>query len=225
MKIDLHVHTQGSDGISSLADIVKYAKLGGVDGVALCDHHTNTEEDNPEAHRVAAALAGEGIAAFIGVEYSTAQGHLLIFGVDVPSMAWGLYPEMQAVIDEVAALGGACVVPHPYKGYRYALGNGLADIHGLCGVETANGQCALKGDDVNYRAREAAERLGLAQTGGSDAHWAQAIGLTYTVFPGAVRDDHDLVDALRAGGFYPEEDKRRLAISRAIRTAKMGVLV
>ena len=223
MKIDLHSHTRGSDGVSAPAEIAAQALEAGLDGVALTDHHANVQGDNDEVYRVAEALRDVGVTPFIGVEYSTEQGHLLIFGVDVPREAWGRYPEMQAVIDDVNAMGGACVAAHPYKGYRRSLKDGIFSLSGLAAVEGLNGQCQVREAlvSVNDRARAAAEYLGLPATGGSDAHWARALGTVWTEFPGqTLEDDLDLVSALWAGNYYPvvgprvEAERQRLSARR-----------
>ena len=111
-RADLHSHTRGSDGTSTPAQIALAAKQAGLHILCLTDHHTN---ETDEVHKVADALRGVGVLPIIGCEYSTQQGHLLIYGIDVPAKAYGMYPDMQAVIDDVNALGGCCITPHPYK--------------------------------------------------------------------------------------------------------------
>jgi predicted metal-dependent phosphoesterase TrpH len=47
--------------------------------------------------------------------------------------------------------------------------------------------------------RELAERLGLPQTGGSDAHTPRTVGRAYTIFKSDSRDIEGVLDALRVG--------------------------
>ena len=54
-------------------------------------------------------------------------------------------------------------------------------------------------------AQEVAELGGRAGTGGSDAHSVNGLGKGVTVFPGDVRTQDDLLEALRAGEFFPVE--------------------
>lgn len=205
-KLDMHSHTRGSDGTGTPEEITEAAIDAGLDGLCLTDHHCNSPEDNAEVYRVADCLESAGIRAFIGVEYSTKQGHLLIYGIDVWSGSFGMYPNMQDVIDEVNGLGGACVAAHPYKGYRYSLQDRILNIKGLAAVEGMNGQCFVSHNELNRKAQRAAECMALPCTGGSDAHFVRSTGINYTVFPDVddIANDHELVLALQAGNFHPE---------------------
>lgn len=217
MKIDMHSHTRGSDGKGTPDQIAEVALDAGLDGLCLTDHHVNVPGDNDEVYRVAEAVEAAGVKAFIGVEYSTKQGHLLIYGIDVPLEAWGLYPQMQDVIDDVNAMGGACIAAHPYQGYRYSLQHKVKDIQGLAALEGINGKCLVKGDGNNAKAMKAAAEMGLPTTGGSDAHFARHTGIAYTEFERTIEDDLDLVAALKEGRFRPFVNEHVLA-------AEMGYL-
>jgi predicted metal-dependent phosphoesterase TrpH len=65
-------------------------------------------------------------------------------------------------------------------------------------VETLNGGSRANEDAA---ALALAERYGYKGIGGSDAHIVSHIARCVTRFPGDVRDDKDLVEALRAGEF------------------------
>lgn len=221
MRIDMHSHTRGSDGTSSPEEIAREAKEAGLDGLCLTDHHTNTVDDNREVYRVAAALEKVGVQPFIGVEYSTAMNHLLIFGIDVPNLAWGMYPDIQMVIDEVNDLGGACIVPHPFKGYARAAKGRVTKLKGLVAIEGFNGQVEVKDPSINALAREAAKKMGLPITGGSDAHWASMLGVCWTEFDRDVTDDLDLCEALREGNFTAVADQRRIGRKQKERMKKI----
>jgi len=81
MVIDLHVHSNMSDGTDTPAELARAAALGGVDVIGLCDH--DTMAGVPQATRAGAAC---GVAVLGGVEASTALGgvtvHLLGYGCD-----------------------------------------------------------------------------------------------------------------------------------------------
>lgn len=217
-RIDMHSHTKGSDGRGTPAQIALAAKKAGLDALCLTDHHTNL---TPEVEEVATALRNVGVLPILGVEYSTAQGHLLIFGVDVPSRAWGMYPPMQRVIDDVNALGGACVVPHPYKGYQRALREEVETVRGLAAVEVVNGQCEDERPETNRRALRSAEKMGIARCAGSDAHNPLDIGNAFTVFDDEIKTEGDFLAALKAGRFHPEVDpvRQKAREARAARAA------
>ncbi len=63
-------------------------------------------------------------------------------------------------------------------------------------VETLNGNTT---DEENDLARAVAERLGLPQTGGSDAHAPATLGVCQTALPHAPESIADLIALLRAG--------------------------
>ena len=219
-KVDLHSHTRGSDGRGTPAQIALAARRAGLDALCLTDHHTNT---TTEVAAVADALLAVGVHPILGTEYSTEQGHLLVFGLVVPPYRWGTYPEMQTVIDDVNRMGGACVVPHPFKGYKRALKEHLVKVRGLCGVEAINGQIGGPKDFQNASAAKAAKRMGVPTVGSSDAHDPDDIGRVYTEFDGHVRTTADLVTALRSGiGFRPMLNAKLPPRPRVVETVYAG---
>ena len=64
--------------------------------------------------------------------------------------------------------------------------------------EAGNGWVSSAQPIANQRAVQAAEKMGLAMTGGSDAHQPERIGTCYTEFAGKVRTTLDLVAALKS---------------------------
>lgn len=82
MKIDLHAHSNCSDGKESVEEVFRQAKLAGVDVLALTDH--DTTHGWPLA---AAAASAEGIGFVPGIEVTTRahvyspSGDLTKFGV------------------------------------------------------------------------------------------------------------------------------------------------
>ncbi len=97
MRIDLHTHSNRSDGTDSPAELVRHAKAAGLDGVALTDHDATEGWD--EAERAADEV---GIRLVKGIEISTqyegASVHLLGYEFD-PG-----YPPLVAELERV--LGG-----------------------------------------------------------------------------------------------------------------------
>ena len=69
---------------------------------------------------------------------------------------------------------------------------------GLRIVETMNGGSRGKEDDM---AKTMADELGYLGIGGSDAHIVSHIGRSATRFPAAIRNDGELIEALRAEEF------------------------
>ncbi|MGW3629041.1 PHP domain-containing protein [Streptomyces sp. NPDC005122] len=64
MRIDLHAHSNASDGTDSPADLVRNAAAAGLDVVALTDH------DTTRGHAAAAAALPEGLTLVAGAELS-----------------------------------------------------------------------------------------------------------------------------------------------------------
>lgn len=200
IRADLHSHTKGSDGKSEAPEIVEHAKAAGLDVLCLTDHHTS--EAN-ETHVVAEALWRAGITAIVGCEYSCHEGHLLVFGSKVPLGRWGMYPSMQAVIDEVNAEGGVCITPHPFIGFKRVLGRDLAKITGLVAVESLNGKGEVQYPTQNRQARDLAKKLGHKRVGGSDSHHATTLGLAVTLFHDVdtMLSQETFIEQLKSGKF------------------------
>ncbi|WP_363321823.1 PHP domain-containing protein [Methanohalophilus sp.] len=80
MLFDLHVHSCFSkDSDSDLDSILKWAKINGLDGLAICDH------DSVEGGVACSKRAEEldcDILVIPGIEVSSAEGHVLIIGVN-----------------------------------------------------------------------------------------------------------------------------------------------
>lgn len=76
MRIDLHAHSNASDGTDSPAELVRAAVAAGLDVVALTDHDTvaGWRSAADEVHRVNAA--GAGLTLVPGAELSCRAGHV-----------------------------------------------------------------------------------------------------------------------------------------------------
>ena len=74
LKIDLHVHSEYSDSVSSIDKILEAAEEKGLDGIAITDHGTL------DGWRRASKTNSE-IIIIPGVEIQTRQGHIQVLGV------------------------------------------------------------------------------------------------------------------------------------------------
>lgn len=202
MKIDMHTHTRGSDGVSSAAEIAAAAVKAGLDGICLTDHHKTYTAESLE---VAAACRGQGLRVFHGCEYSSLDGHVLVYGCNIEDLGLGSYAPMQAVLDAANAWGGVAIPSHPFAfGHnKYTLGTGVYRLRGLVALEGINGQCEVQMPKANGEARAAAVWMSLRMTGASDAHHARYVGCAYTEFDQDIRTDRDLVHALTYGTYRP----------------------
>ena len=74
MKIDMHVHTSRSyDCGLQLSAIIKKTKECGFNGFCIMDHNQIFDDIS-----FIESARKEGIMVFTGMEYSSAQGHLLL---------------------------------------------------------------------------------------------------------------------------------------------------
>jgi len=198
-RADIHMHTNLGDGTASPARVIAEAARRRLDVIAITDH------DHLEgARRVAELLAQSesSLGLITGIEVTTRQGHLLGLFVQRPikmlrSVEWS--------IDAIKEQGGMVIIPHPmgrlvpslsYKKIEELLSRGFA----IDGIEVYNPSPA------NRSQRQEVLKLnagwGLAQTGGSDAHFWQHIGSGYTTFAGKTVEDfrRALVEKTTAAG-------------------------
>lgn len=215
-KIDMHVHTKGSDGWGTPESIARYAVERGLDGLVITDHHRTI---TPESDAVAARCREAGLLVFRGCEYSTSEGHVLIYGVIAENLELPRYPEMQFVIDRVNEAGGVAIPAHPYHGYKYKLGDKLLDLEGIKAVEVRNGQNEVRAPWENDEAREVVKASEWASVGGSDAHDAKYVGVCFTEFKGTVRTEKQLLKALRQGKHVARRNNRAIRVLTRARMA------
>jgi len=221
-KLDLHIHTKGSDGFGTPKQIANSAVAAGLNGVCITDHHKTY---TPEGLKVAEACREAGLLVIHGCEYSTAQGHLLIYGVNVEDLRLGFYPEMQNVIDEVNRRGGVCVPSHPYKGYQRCLQDRVKKLKGVRAYEVANGQCCYQCPEINKKALAAVKAKRKLGTGGSDAHSPLDIGLTYTEFEGEITCEREFLNALKKGQYRAKTSRKKVSQRRRCYQARRAELI
>lgn len=185
-RYELHLHTAASpDSRTPPANIIQYAEKHNLDGVAITDH------DTMDGVAAVQDAAPDGLDVVPGVEITTAQGHLLAYGIDTPPDK-GV--SALTAIEQVHEQGGYTVLAHPFDPFRDHYRHDLDAIaDAVDGVEVLNARCPRH--TYNTRAREYAEYHGLERTGGSDAHLGFELGRVVTV------TDVPLLEAFEDGGF------------------------
>jgi hypothetical protein len=198
--IDLHVHSRLSeDNDADPEECIARAIGRGLQGIAFTEHYSYAASAaiEPLRERYRASLL-----VLRGVEFSAAEGHCLVFGVDTDRFP--RYAPVDELVRLVNERGGAVVPSHPYRGGS-GLGDRILSLPGIAAIEGHNG-CNAGG--FNRLALEAARRLGLPVTGGSDAHSPAEVGACFTVFRERVTAD-TLAALLRAGDYEAVDDGRR----------------
>lgn len=197
---DIHMHTNLGDGWASPARVIEEATRRGLRLIAITDH------DHVEgARRVEELLAQQNspLQMITGVEVSTRHGHLLGLFVNKAPKAMRSVEES---IDAIKAQGGLVIVPHPLGRLVPSLSRAKIDAllekgYVIDGIEMYNPSPANA--SMRPAVRAANQQWGLAETGGSDAHFWQHIGSAYTLFPGESPGDLRraiLERSVRAGG-------------------------
>jgi predicted metal-dependent phosphoesterase TrpH len=190
MLFDLHVHTCFSPcSQTNPLEILYRARQMGLDGVCFTDHHSRQA-----ANLIPEGPQEDGLVVLVGQEYATCQGDFLLFG-PLPELVSGM--SAPQLLEMVREAGGAAVAAHPCRSGR-SLDPELADSGLIQVIEGVNGRNLV---EENSLASHWGRKKGLGLVGGSDAHTLDELGSAGTEFTETIRDQSDLVRALKAGSF------------------------
>src|SRR3989338_8596346 len=222
-KIDLHIHTQASkDSDLSVDTIVKKLMELDFNGMCITDHDIFEKGCPVENYKY------DNFLILKGVEYSSADGHLLLYGVgDDSFMQMGKYQPAQKIIDTVTELGGVAIPSHPYldwwklvdrkdgipnppkEDFNRVMQDKLKTLNGLVAIESLNAALTRLQPDANERAQAVAKSIGLKEIGGSDAHKPFEIGCGGTLFEDTeISCMADLIFALKHTNYYPISEEK-----------------
>jgi hypothetical protein len=185
LKIDLHVHTNYSnDAKTTLDEVVQYAQKQGLDGVAITDHDTVLGARKLTRQKQLMIIPG--------IEVSSRQGHVLGLNIDEP-----IPPKLDIAqtSEKIRQLGGIAVIAHPSTVIKTGLGIRIISPSDIDAVEVINSS-SFPFSLSTYLARRLAQRLGLPQTAGSDAHYPKEIGSAFTRVEADSNPD-DIIEAIR----------------------------
>jgi predicted metal-dependent phosphoesterase TrpH len=190
LRIDPHVHTEDSyDADEPVERMLDRAAAVGLDGVVVTDHDAIRE-----SRRAAILAADYGLIGVVGVEVSTADGHLLALGVDERPPR---DEPLGETVEHVHDCGGVAVVPHPFQRSRHGARRDAiveADPDAL-EVYNAHTITGLR----NTQTRSFAREHHLPGVGGSDAHSAPVVGRAYTELRVREPTADGVLDAIRTG--------------------------
>jgi len=202
MILDLHNHSIVSDdGRAKVENYCQWIRKREIplDGFVLTEHR---QFDAVSDYR---KLEDEhGILILKASEVETDYGHVLVFGVNDDMRAAYDFTRidlpLSVVLRETERCGGIAVPCHPGRP-RVGLCahfEAKGPVDGVRLIETLNG--GSRGEE-DAAALALAEARGYRGIGGSDAHIVSQIARCVTRFPVEIRNDDDLVSALRAGDF------------------------
>lgn len=195
-RMDPHIHTLASDGISDVETILASAIATGLDAIGIADHE---RIDAAVAAREMALGRGLPIEVVVGEEVSTRGGHLVGLWLRKRIRPWHSLRDSIAMIHEQ---GGVAIIAHPLPPYPLCasersirkLMDEADPIFHPDGLEGFNPTTARM--RWSRKAAALAEELGIAAVAGSDAHSADRVGSAVTIFRG--RSAEDLRAALAA---------------------------
>lgn len=186
-KADLHIHSNHSDGIAKIPEIMEYvATATDLKVIAITDH--NTIEGALFAKELEEVY---GVEVIVGEEVSSSEGHIigLFLSEEIPA---GLTPA--ETIGRINDQGGIAIIPHPFsaRGVFGPFGGSafLATVSELAfhAVEVYNSVPYL-GWANRMAARMFTGGQGIAAVGGSDSHVLAGIGTGCTLFRGTTAAD------------------------------------
>lgn len=191
MRFDLHIHTSrhSLDGQMDPLALVRRAREVGLDGLVITEHDWLWTEPELEELRAAAP----GLVVLAGIEVTAREGHFLTYGVDNPfALPRGI--GVAELCREVHRQGGAVVAAHPFR-----WGQPFDDIlreekPELDGLELMSSNMDA---ECRQRAAQVHKDYALAGLGSSDAHREEVLAVCYTDFDFTIRNNADLVSAIR----------------------------
>jgi predicted metal-dependent phosphoesterase TrpH len=206
MLIDMHAHTwpRSHDSVLNPDDLIERAKNAGLDAICFTEHDTVWNYREIEELR-----AKHNFLVLAGVEISTDDGHILVFGIDKYVFGMHRSNELAAHVSKVE---GAMVAAHPYRRqmpwfsrsdeeYQQALERASRNpaYKYVSAMEEINGRGS---DKENEFSRRLIKMMGMAGTGGTDSHSIQDVGKCATYFEKQIQDERELIAEIKAGRYY-----------------------
>jgi len=178
-NFDLHTHSFFSgDGVSSPEDLIAGARAKGLHGIAMTDHNT-CDAVSYMLEKGLMRVDGQPVDGFLvlpGVEVTTADGHLLCIGAQLPYLKGRPAREVCEMIHQ---RGGLAIPPHPYDLFRAGIRFSVLETLPVDAIEVFNAATTLR--RYNRYAFKYAQVRNLPMVAASDAHHAAAVGTAYTI--------------------------------------------
>ena len=127
MKIDLHTHTFPRSQCSNMTieELAREAKKIGLDGFCVTEHQSLWSfQDLDELSQKT------GVLIFRGNEITTAQGDVLVFGLDTDIQGIITIQQLKKYVDEAR---GYSILAHPFRGFKlFGIGDLQMSIEQAC---------------------------------------------------------------------------------------------
>ncbi len=198
LRGDLHTHTEHSDGVNSIAEVARHARLLGLDYLAITDHNTVSHHAEIDAKRWPVLLVP-------GEEVTTYTGHANVWGLrEWVDFRFVTDAEIQRLHRWVQERDRAISINHPKKvGPPWLFtdpGFGVREVW----------QAPWRWynwESVGEWERLLAEGRRITPVGGSDSHWVppaepvhpHTIGTPTTWLRCESRSEAAILDAIRMG--------------------------
>ncbi len=192
MKVDLHLHTTFSDGLSSPEEMVDSAIERGIKIICITDHN-----EIEGARRAIKYSFDKDILVVPGIEVSTKKGHILGINIKKKIKEW-ISPE--AAVEEIKNQGGVAFLAHPFdwpmRNFRLSHKKIISLSNSKeVGLEVFNAGVIF--GSSNKIAADFAEKNNLIFSAGSDAHHKDFVGRGYLEIKKEIKSENDLIKALK----------------------------
>ncbi|MDD2732007.1 MAG: PHP domain-containing protein [Candidatus Pacebacteria bacterium] len=188
MKADLHIHSDFSDGCSSIKMIIESALDKGIRCISICDHN------EIKGAVLAMKLSyDKNILVIPGIEILTKSGDVL--GINVKKVIPNGLSAEEAV-KEIRRQKGLAVIPHPFHWPVKGFSGGEKRILEIMpdAIEVFNSSVFF--DWINKKAFDLSKRSNICFTAGSDAHRAEFVGRGYLELSGKVTKEEDVLEEI-----------------------------
>jgi hypothetical protein len=167
MKVELHSHTNHSDGLPSVENLLRKARSC-VDAIAITDHNTMSGYEKAKKMR-------KGVLLIPGVEVTAScngkNGHVVVLGSE--GVKYRKYMDALDLADRARSAGAVTIVAHPFGGVFRPGFTEKEVVTKFDAVEVING---MTFGPLNRKAMRLAAEFNMRKTAGSDAHALNMVG-------------------------------------------------
>ena len=167
MKVELHCHTNHSDGLPTVEKVIRKAEAC-VDAIAITDHNTCSGYEKARKMK-------KNILLIPGVEvhatHNEKTGHILVIGSN--DVKFRKYMDAHELIDNAHSAGAIAIVAHPFGGLFRPGFTEKEIVRKFDAIEVVNG---MTFGPLNRKAMRLAKSLAMKMTAGSDAHALNMVG-------------------------------------------------